>query len=416
MDERILKKYSVSRAVQGEWSLEGSCDGCYTSVVVIPALAESVSLKKCLESLTLAEADKEEHVLVVVVVNNRRSATVCQVEDNGQTLDWLRHWSHPGLSLAWVDASSAGYEIDDSEGVGLARKIGFDLALALLDWSHEPLFFSLDADTLVDSCYFRAVRGHFRRAGQGAAVIPFRHQSGVTPEQEAAIRHYELYLRSFLFGLARAGSPYAYHTLGSAFACRAGDYVRAGGMNRRQAGEDFYFLQQLAKTAGVVMLNGTVVSPSPRFSGRVPFGTGQATLARSENRTVYRFVSAAGFERLEVMLKCVAENSKSPHLLTDICTLDKAVARYLADLGFESVWQRICRNHVRTEQRSSAFHQWFDALKTRQFLTRFDPVRVDENGLVTELLQWGGYPGYDEPDRQLCLLEELQNCGRLQAG
>ena len=412
MDERALKKYTASRAVPGRWSLEGDFDGYYTSVVVIPALAEFVSLKNCLESLTLSRAYRDERFLVVVVVNNRRSATGCQLEDNRRTLDWLRRRNPPGLALAWVDASSAGREIGDGEGVGLARKIGFDLALPLLDWRRDPLFLSLDADTLVDSRYFTALRGHFCHSGQGAAVIPFRHQPGETPQQEAAIRHYELYLRSYLFGLAQAGSPYAYHALGSAFACRAGDYVRAGGMNRRQAGEDFYFLQQLAKTVGVEMLDGTVVAPSSRFSSRVPFGTGQATLARTENRAPYRFLSAVGFSCLKALLRCVAVNCNSSRLLMDINAEDKAVAAYLVGLGFESAWQRICQNHLRTEQRSRAFHQWFDALKTRQFLSRFDPERADEVALVAELLKWGGYSGYDEFDRQLGLLEEMQHCGR----
>ena len=33
--------------------------------------------------------------------------------------------------------------------------------------------------------------------------------------------------------------------------CTAKSYVATGGMNRRMAGEDFYFLQKLAKTDGV---------------------------------------------------------------------------------------------------------------------------------------------------------------------
>jgi hypothetical protein len=52
-------------------------------------------------------------------------------------------------------------------------------------------------------------------------------------------------------------------------ACRASAYVAAGGMNRRLAGEDFYFLQQVHKTSGVAALYGTTVHPSPRSSQRV---------------------------------------------------------------------------------------------------------------------------------------------------
>jgi hypothetical protein len=52
-------------------------------------------------------------------------------------------------------------------------------------------------------------------------VIPFCHQQGDTPEEDQAIRRYELFLRAYVLGLARAGSPCAFHTVGSAMACTA---------------------------------------------------------------------------------------------------------------------------------------------------------------------------------------------------
>ncbi len=50
-------------------------------------------------------------------------------------------------------------------------------------------------------------------------------------------------------------------------------------MNRRQAGEDFYFIQKLVPAGGYFNLNLTTVFPSPRISSRVPFGTG-VTISR----------------------------------------------------------------------------------------------------------------------------------------
>jgi hypothetical protein len=55
---------------------------------------------------------------------------------------------------------------------------------------------------------------------------------------------------------------------------KALQYVKAGGMNRRQAGEDFYFIQKLVPAGGYFNLNSTTVYPSARVSERVPFGTG----------------------------------------------------------------------------------------------------------------------------------------------
>jgi len=76
--------------------------------------------------------------------------------------------------------------------------------------------------------------------------------------------------------LQQAGSPYAYHTIGSAFACRAEAYIAAGGMNRRHAAEDFYFLQQLAKCmqdenidVTALLVQGPIISTILKESDRL---------------------------------------------------------------------------------------------------------------------------------------------------
>src|SRR5690606_34259480 len=76
-------------------------------------------------------------------------------------------------------------------------------------------------------------------------------------------------------GLAWCGSPYAFHTIGSTMACTARAYAPVAGMPKRTAGEDFYFLDKLAKAGPIEPMNGTVVQCSPRASHRVPFGTGR---------------------------------------------------------------------------------------------------------------------------------------------
>jgi hypothetical protein len=70
--------------------------------------------------------------------------------------------------------------------------------------------------------------------------------------------------------------------VGSAIAVKALAYVKAGGMNRRMAGEDFYFIQKLLPAGGFFNLNQTTVFPSPRSSARVPFGTGVTILRLTE--------------------------------------------------------------------------------------------------------------------------------------
>src|SRR5690606_30362640 len=102
------------------------------------------------------------------------------------------------------------------------------------------LIISLDADTLVEPNYLQALRKEFDLQDAWAAVIDFAHPLAGPVEQQAAILAYEIHLRYHVLGLRYAGSPYAFHTVGSAMACTAEAYVAAGGMNRRQAGEDFY--------------------------------------------------------------------------------------------------------------------------------------------------------------------------------
>lgn len=407
-----LQKYLKTRAAGAPWELAGAAGGGYGAAVVIPVLAESEELPRTLESLAGNPATELRRILVVVVVNNRKSASQKHKADNRKTLDRLRSSPFRPVDVAWVDASSPGFELPEKEGVGLARKIGFDLALERLAWRDDPLLVSLDADTVVDCDYLAAIFAHFETSSRGGAVIPFRHRNAADPEVEKAIRGYELYLRSYLFGLQRAGSPYAYHTIGSAFACRAAAYVAAGGMNRRHAGEDFYFLQQLAKVGGVDLLGGTIVRPSPRFSERVPFGTGRAVRARVvDERCLYSFVCADAFRLLKSWLELVGRDAdcSAERLLESSRQLSAELASFLEEGGFEKVWSRFLRQHRAGEGRIKAFHDWFDALKTRQLLTRVDQGAVTTPARRVEaLLAWGGYPGYRCETRQLALLERLQ--------
>jgi hypothetical protein len=237
---------------------------------VIPSLAESGSLQATLESLAGNPPELLRKTLVVVVVNHREDADQQDKTDNVKTLGMLPVLARRlPMNLAWVDAASPGLELPVRDGgVGMARKIGFDLALPHLAWDAEgAVLISLDADTLVGPDYLPAIFGHFGRSAAGGAVIPFCHREAMTPEGQEIIVRYELFLRCYVLGLSYAGSPYAFHSVGSAMACSGAAYLRAGGMNNRRAGEDFYFLQHLSKTSGIGQVKGTVVYPTVFPSG-----------------------------------------------------------------------------------------------------------------------------------------------------
>ncbi len=409
---RQLQKYLKNRATLSPWQIDGTTRTDFSGAVVIPALAERENLPATLNSLCLNPPEYLAQTLVVIIINNRTDISADQFDDNQKTLDWLRSKPYPQLNLAWIDASSPGLELPEKDGVGLARKIGFDASLQWLDWKVEPLLISLDADTLVDQNYLRTIFDHFTLSLHRAAVIPFRHQSVSNLKQVNAIRHYELYLRSYLFGLQVAGSPYAYHSIGSTFVCRAEAYIRAGGMNRRCGGEDFYFLQQLAKTSGIAMVNGTVVHPSSRFSERVSFGTGRAVQGQvEEGEVLFNFVSVKEFKVLKEWLELIncQVDSSADQIHQHSLNISPVLHQFLAELNFVQVWQKLQNNHPTRKQRLAAFHDWFDALRTRQLLAR---IEGDSNSpaveIVAELLSWGGYKGVEKEVDQLKLLESLQ--------
>ncbi|NJL12270.1 MAG: family 2 glycosyl transferase [Microscillaceae bacterium] len=163
-------------------------------------------------------------------------------------------------------------------GVGLARKIGMDEALMrLASQNQNGGIVCLDADCAVAPNYLSALEAIFVQNLPPASVsIYFEHPFPSDPILREGIVQYELFLRYYVAALCWAGYPYAFHTVGSSMAVRADVYARSGGMNRRKAGEDFYFLHKIASLGAHYALCHTTVYPSPRVSHRVPFGTGKA--------------------------------------------------------------------------------------------------------------------------------------------
>ncbi len=70
-----------------------------------------------------------------------------------------------------------------------------------------------------------------------------------------ATQLYELSLRYYVAGMKFARSPYAFHTIGSSMAVSPVHYARVRGFPKREAGEDFYLLNKLAKLGSVLELD-----------------------------------------------------------------------------------------------------------------------------------------------------------------
>ena len=408
--------YLSKRAAGVPWRINEIPARRFSGAVVIPSLAEAVNLPQTLESLSRNPAVLLDCFLILVVVNQRVDATDAETADNLETLRMLPFWKQGyGLkNLFWVDAASVGAELPARQGVGLARKIGLDLSLTLLDYNHgDPLLICLDADTLVQPDYLSAIAAHFASSSAGGAVIPYRHRPAADQAGQSAIDRYELFLRSYVLGLELAGSPYAFHTVGSAMACRASSYTASGGMNRRLAGEDFYFLQQVHKTSGVATVDGTVVHPSPRSSHRVPFGTGRAVgdmLAEGEQRLL--FYQPVVFSIVGEWLKCVNENpgAEAGSLLDSAIRIAPVLHDFLVQSDFKNSWDNLKKNNRENTKLIKAFHGWFDAFRTMRLVHELsDRVypRIAPEVATAALLERAGHPSPDDVGGQLKLLQKL---------
>lgn len=412
-------RYLKSRGIAGEWVLKGCSKTCFTGAVVIPALAESANLFSTLESLSASPQSELDNFIILVVVNNRLDASDADKADNQHTLALLPEYanSRTKLNLAWIDAASKGKELPlKNGGVGMARKIGADLALTVLDYSKkERLIVFLDADTIVRPDYLSAITNHFRANPKGAAVIPFIHQQQGTKIEHSAIERYELFLRSYVFGLKLSGSQYAFHTIGSAMACKVSSYIKSGGMNCRQAAEDFYFLQQLARVDGVSELSGTIVYPSSRPSHRVPFGTGKAisrVLAEGENSIL--FYNPNCFKVLRELLSLVNSNASksSVEFLHGADSIDHNLYNYLASIDAKQIWEKLEKNNKEHSRFMKAFHEWFDGLKTLKLIHYLSDVsypRCKPDVALPELLKWGNIENKNNLSDWLDTLRKLQN-------
>lgn len=368
-----ITAYLEKRAHHHPWPLARPLSTQFEMVVAIPVLAESERLFLTLEDLACNDPERMATTLVLCVVNNRNPtlAGPGDCADNQRTLARLVDFAtaHPQLHLNWIDAASPGRELGDKEGVGLARKIGLDWGLHCLHQSgavHAPLV-SLDADTRVSPNYLAAIHHFFARQPGWAAVVDYGHPMAGDDAETRAILAYEIFLRYQELALHYAGSPYYYPAIGSTMVCTGAAYAAAGGMNRRQAGEDFYFLQQLAKTGRVERIRETTVLPASRPSHRVPFGTGRKVGAfTSDEDEAYTTYNPATYEVLRQWLGQAEEalDGDGTALLSMADRIEPELGAFLRNQRFGPAWDQMGTQSKSSAQRFRKFHTWFDAFRT----------------------------------------------------
>jgi glycosyltransferase involved in cell wall biosynthesis len=333
-------------------------------IVVIPCFNEP-DLIASLESLRQSQRPAAPHE-VIVVVNSASNADARVLQQNETTLREARDWigRNPGLTVHLIDARGLPPR---HAGVGLARKIGMDEALRRFDdvrGLDDGVILCFDADCTCGPNYLFAVHEHFRaHPASPACSIYFEHGlEGNMPEIDEAIAAYELHLRYYIQALRYAGFPHAYHTVGSSMAVRTRAYMEQGGMNRRHAGEDFYFLHKLIPLGGFTELNATTVFPSPRPSNRVPFGTGRAVSEWLRERVTKTYPLEA-FEDLRLFLGVV------PSLRdTDLRDAPESIRTFLAAQNFAEGLEEIRRHTSTAAAFARRFFRWFDGFRAMKFV------------------------------------------------
>lgn len=303
-------------------------------IIVIPCYDEP-DLLTTLRSLASCDSPRNP-VEVMVIVNEPQNAPAVIRQSNERTVQeakaWIAQYQGP-LSFSILYANDLPPK---HAGVGLARKIGMDEALHRFAAIHyDGWIVCLDADCEVATNYLTVLEEVFLREEPQSATIYFEHRLSAVadPELRSGIIHYELFLRYYVNALRHAEFPYAMHTVGSSMAVRAELYARVGGMNRRKAGEDFYFLHKVAPHGKLREITETTVYPSARVSQRVPFGTGRAQaewLQQIEERrytyhpaifeelkTFFYFVAQQYAMTEEAIIRQVAQLPKPIHLFLE---------------------------------------------------------------------------------------------------
>lgn len=343
-------------------------------IVVIPCFYEP-SVVQTLESLIQCNSPKRQ-VEVIILINHSETAPPEIKAFNAHTKKETDKWTERNKTKKLTFYSVGPIELKKKwAGAGLARKWGMDEAIRRFNLLENPggILISLDADTLVDKNYFTEIEEHFRQNTKDvAATISFEHQKyGLSPKHRKGIELYEKYMDYYKKAIHYTGYPYSMFTVGSAFAVKAGAYVRRGGMNRRQAGEDFYFLQNLVQLGPVGEIKTTCVFPSSRLSARVPFGTGpilQKWMNGEEDLSVtYSFQAFTDLKRF-FEIKNQFFGAPETKINQLISTLPEAIDQFLKTDNFIKELENLNRNCSTPETFQTRFFYSFNAFKILKYL------------------------------------------------
>jgi hypothetical protein len=345
-------------------------------IVVIPAFDEP-DIAILLNSLSVCNKP-ECGVEIIIIVNAPQEAGADSLRNNSICIDSIKKWKKEhGNSFFRLYYFDTGQPSIPGWGAGLARKTGMDEALRRYNTIGNPdgIIVSLDADCTVEENYFTEIsRELLIRKNHNACSIRFEHPLSGNEYPEEIYRYaamYELHMRYFYQAVRYSGYPNSFHTIGSAIAFRASAYLKAGGMNRKQAGEDFYFIQKLVPQGGYFELNSTTIYPSPRTSGRVPFGTGAVIARLIEGKPgVFLTYNPGAFSDLHVLFCCIEKlffNDVSG-INAFYRSLPPGVRSFISPEEWIQKISEIRSNTSREESFVKRFFEWFNMFRVVKYL------------------------------------------------
>ncbi len=372
----------------------------YQHVVVIPAFSELVApLRRTWSKLP-------NSALVILVINaphaDSRTLTLLQffkshyiAKKTGPGWGCYQRSDEPDLLI--VERCAPGFYIPVKQGVGLARKLGADLALKFIleEQIDSRIIHNTDADALLPSNYFQQT-AHQTSA---ASVFAYRHRLPDSANLKRGMLMYELRLQHFCAGLAWAGSHYAHHSLGSIIAVDAAAYAQVRGFPKRSTGEDFYLLNKLAKVGEVQSLEGTKITLSSRRSSRVPVGTGTGLrrLSTLNINTPY-YYAPQNFHSLKSLLTAMAQTQDGSDIADQV---DLPAAAYFTGSDLPGLLPKLASNCSDSSQLRRAIAEWFDGfqqLKMLHFLR--DRYAADVSLQEVLLAPWLQSPSKYGPSQQ----------------
>ncbi|MCK6603631.1 MAG: hypothetical protein L6Q59_01935 [Ignavibacteriaceae bacterium] len=341
----------------------------FRCAVVIPVYNESRYLPRLLDSIASLDKIRSSDTALIFVVNNPDTAPPEILHDNRQSFSLLSGYRCDS-EVFIIDAFLQGRAPEGKNaGVGLARKIGLDAALSLLDYENkkQPFLVCLDGDCTVNRGYLTALHDHYDSGIHDAGVCSYSHIVTGDEENLEAILAYEFYLRYYSLGLWYAGSPLCYHSIGSTMTFTPELYIKCEGMNKRKAGEDFYFLEKAAKHTRIPVVYDAVVYPSSRESERVPFGTGRRIIRHNRNEInsnmLYDFTTFEIIKKWQNVTQNFTLSDDPESVFQSALSIHTGLYEFLNQNGFFEVINKIRKNSKTDLQLKKQVSGWMDSFR-----------------------------------------------------